>query len=466
MIFEDMSQLDSTLSPVEIDDDKSCDSHSSSHGSVTDHGPLMETLSVPDSPSLMSEIRPKQQKVQHLQFTVIRLSEENEQLRHENVKLTKQMMDYRRAFEQAVWKQKAAERTTARLDREMRALMAALAPDGSVKIIPAAAPDEEPTAADLQLPVLPHASSEPQGDQKYMWESNVKTDRYGISIDNDEEESNSFSVDHLKQDELRSLVIQQRKKIQVLEVSKQKVLDELEELTEKLFEESNKLVRDEAAARWELQQMNEKLERQLADLRQTLRFENSQRKALQEKLRNSSSLEDKYARMRTASAAEAEIKASSDAVQRVDTPRRHTRKRSQSMEFDRTVLALRSAPVELKPLGAAAASRRKSIERRGAVNGEHSRNASAAEVEIELPESQQLSEFMDFLARSKSVTDGAFPERLIKEDVEPVMGAIKSRSLRSKLSDSAISGDLSAQPIGFCGVSYVVVKFLSGCQMD
>lgn len=73
----------------------------------------------------------------------------------------------------------------------------------------------------------------------------------------------------------------------------------------------------------------------------------------------------------------------------------------------------------------------------------------------ELIDSPQLLEFMDFLARSKDVTDGAFPQRLLKEEVEPAMQCVNSRRLRSKLMDAAIGGTLCAQPIGFCGVSYV-----------
>jgi len=50
-----------------------------------------------------------------------------------------------------------------------------------------------------------------------------------------------------------------KRKIAFLERTKQHVLDELEMLTQTLFEESNKLVRDEAIMRWQSQQTNLKL---------------------------------------------------------------------------------------------------------------------------------------------------------------------------------------------------------------
>ena len=69
-----------------------------------------------------------------------------------------------------------------------------------------------------------------------------------------------FSVNLcLCSDLLRKRNAQLRRKVAFLETSKQHVLDELELLTQTLFEESNKLVRDEAIMRFQSQQVNLKL---------------------------------------------------------------------------------------------------------------------------------------------------------------------------------------------------------------
>lgn len=74
---------------------------------------------------------------------------------------------------------------------------------------------------------------------------------------------------HMCREVLRKKLAQQKRKTAFLETSKAQVVNELEELTQTLFEESNKLVRDEAVQRWQSQQANLKLGTPLTHMRPT-----------------------------------------------------------------------------------------------------------------------------------------------------------------------------------------------------
>jgi len=237
--------------------DSSSQISDNSEATVIEHTTV---ASVEDDPPL--SLKASDLKMQQLQLAIIRLREENDELRLQNSKLNVQMIEYRKCFEQAEWKQKAAERTAARLNREMSALMAALAPTDPVETHQVDYKPATPNTEEIATHTPDGGGTVPQDNLKYMWESTKKIDKYGIHVEDTRSSADLWHTVELEQltiPELQTLVKQLRKKCVFLERSRQSVLDELEELTQTLFEESNKLVHDEASARWDLEQSKAKL---------------------------------------------------------------------------------------------------------------------------------------------------------------------------------------------------------------